>query len=103
MALRLKRARVAAKHADQLVVDDLDERLAGIEAARDLLTKGAVADSLDERLRNGQRDVGLEQRHANRAHRLADVVFGDPAAACHALDGLREASRQLIEHWSALK
>ena len=65
----LQRARVAAEHCDQLVVDDLDERLARIEAARDLLAEGAVAHSLDERLGDRQRDVGLEQRHAESSAR----------------------------------
>src|SRR5262245_43926872 len=102
MAVWIERARIAAQHLDQLVVHDLDERLAGIEAARDFLAERAIAHALDERFRDWQRDVGLEQRHANRAHGVAYVLFGDTAAAGHALDRLGEASRQLIEHSRAL-
>ncbi len=65
------RARVAAEHGDELVVDDLHERLTGIEAARDLLAERTVADAIDERLRDRQRDVRLEQRHADRPHGVA--------------------------------
>jgi hypothetical protein len=94
--------RVATEHGDQLVVHDLDERLAGIEAARDFFTERAIPHPLDERFRDRHRDVGLEQSHADRADSVAYVLFGDTAAAGHALDRLREASRQLIEHSRAL-
>ena len=80
------RARVAAEHCDQLVVDDLDERLAGIEAAGHLFAEGSVADSVDQSFGHRQRDVGLEQRHPNRPDGIADVVLGDPATARDALD-----------------
>ena len=96
------RARVAAEHGDELVVDDLHERLTGIQAARHFLAERAVADSVDERLGHRQRDVCLEQRHANGPHGVADVVLGDPAAAGDALERLGEARRQLIEHAGTL-
>jgi len=96
--LRLQRARVAAEHPEQLVVHDLHERLAGIETAGDFLAERPVAHALDERLGDGQRDVRFEQRHSYRPHGVADVLFGDAAAAGHTLERLREASRELIEH-----
>ncbi len=61
----------------------------GIQAARDLLAERSIAHAVDERLRDRQRDVRLEQRHANRAHRLAHVLFGDSAAPGDALQGGR--------------
>ena len=70
----------------------------GIQAARDFLAQRAIAHAVDERFRNGQRDVRLEQGHTNRAHRLAHVVLGDPAAPRDALQGGREARAELIEH-----
>ena len=83
------RARIAAEHGNELVVHDLDERLTWIEAARDFLAEGPIADAIHERLGDRQRDVGLEQRHADGPHGVFDVVFGDPAAAGHALDAPR--------------
>ena len=93
MAVRIHWARVATEHRDQLVVDDLDERLARIEAAGHLLAEGSVADSVDQSFGHRQRDVGLEQRHPNRPDGIADVLFGDPATARDALDCLGEAGR----------
>ncbi len=97
-AVRGDRARVAAEHGDQLVVHDLHEGLPGVQAPRDFLAERAIAHAVDERFRNGQRDVRLEQRHTNRAHRLAHVVLGDSAAPRDALQGGREARAELIEH-----
>jgi hypothetical protein len=88
MALRVQWARIAAEHRNQLVVHDLDERLPWIEAARHFLAERSIADSVHERFGDRQRHVGFEQRHANRPHGVFDVVFSDPAAAGHALDGL---------------
>jgi hypothetical protein len=102
LTARIQRARVAAEHGDELVVDDLDERLAGVEAARHFLAERPVADPVDERLRDGQSHVRFEQRHANRPHGVTHVVFGDSAAARHALHRFRETRRQLVEHAETL-
>jgi hypothetical protein len=58
-----------AQHLDQLVMDDLDDHLAGVT---DLMTRptALLLDRLDELARHFKRHVGLEQRHgAPRAWR----------------------------------
>ena len=43
-------------------------------------------------------DIGLEQRDAHLAQRVADVLLGQPAAAAQALDGAGEALGGGLEH-----
>jgi hypothetical protein len=56
---------------DQLVMDDLDDLLAGRDRFGDRLAGGLLLHRLDELARDGQRDVGLQQRHAHLAQRGA--------------------------------
>jgi hypothetical protein len=78
--------RVGAKHAHELVMHDLDDHLARRDGAHHLLADRLLLHPVDERAHHVERDVGLEQRTAHLAHRLADVVFGE-----------RAAPRQLVE------
>ena len=77
---------VGAEHRDELVVDDLDDHLAGRHRAQHFGADGLGFDLLGEVLDDIERDVGFEQRAANFAHRLDDVAFGQ-----------RAAPRQLVE------
>ncbi len=85
-------------------MDDLHERLAGIEAARYFFAERPVPYALYEGFCHRQRDVCLEQSHADGPHGVADVFLGDPAAARHALYRARQAGCELVEHgvWSRL-
>ena len=83
--VRRDRVQVAAEHRHELVVHDLREGLAGVQAARDFLAERAIAHAIDERLRNRHCDVRLEQRHAYRTHGLTHILFSDAAAPGHAL------------------
>ena len=87
----------AAHERDQLLVQDADERLAGREAGGDFGAERLLLDALDEGLDHRQRNVGLEQRHAHFAQGLADVFFGDAAAAAQRVDGAGKPRREVLE------
>ncbi len=64
----------------------------------DLLADDLRLDAVDEGLDDRQRDVRLEQRHADLAQRVGDVFFGQPAAAPEAFDDGRKTGGKLVEH-----
>ena len=75
---------------DELVVDDLDHDLARVEALDDLLAEGLLHHVVAELLDDLVVDVRLQQGRADLAHRLADVVLGDPPAAGHLAEDVAE-------------
>ena len=70
-----------AEDRGQLLVDDLDDLLAGVEALEHLGADCARADARHEVLDDAEVDVRLEQRQPDLAHCGVDVGFGDTAAA----------------------
>ena len=78
---------LAAEDADQLVVDDLDDLLGGVQRTGDLGALGAVLDAGDEGAHHGQRDVGLEQRQPDLAGGGVDVGVGQPTLATQPREG----------------
>ncbi len=86
---------------DQLVVDDLDDLLGGVQRLADLLAAGALLDGGDELLDDRQRDVGLEQRDPDLAGGRVDVGVGQPALAAQVLEGVGEAVGESGEQWSS--
>ena len=78
---------------DQLVVDDLDDLLAGRQALEDLVADRPLADARDEVLDDLEVDVRLEERETDLAHGGIDVGFADPAAAGQACRGSCAAGR----------
>ena len=87
-----------AHHRDQLVTHDADELLARREALHDLLPERAQAHPLDELLHHGKRDVRLEERHADLAQGVADVVLGEAPLAPQVLQRAGQALGQAFEH-----
>jgi hypothetical protein len=77
---------------------DLQERLPGAEAARDLLPDGTRLDRIDKLFHHRQRDVGLEERHAHLAQRALDVVLRQARLAADTAQALGEAIGQVLEH-----
>ena len=65
---------------------DLDHLLAGGEAVKHLGAHRPLLDAGDEVLHDREVDVRLEQRQPDLAHRLVDVVLGQPAAALEAVE-----------------
>ncbi len=70
----------AAHQLGELLVDDLDDHLAGLEALQHALADRLLADAGDELLGDLEVDVRLEQGEADLAHRLVDVVLAQLAA-----------------------
>ena len=87
-----------AQLLDHLVVDDLDDLLAGRDGLQDLDADGAVADLGDEVAHHGQGDVGVQQREADFPQRLGDVHFVQRAPAAQAVEDAVELVGQSLEH-----
>ena len=87
-----------AHHLHQLLVHDLHECLARIQGGIDLLAERSLLHLLDEVLDDRERHVGLEQRHANFAQRIADVLFGESCFTRETTEGLSEFFRKTVEH-----
>ncbi len=74
----------------QLLVDDFDHLLGGIERARDVAAHCAGAHARQEILDDGKMHIRLEQRQANLAQRGVDVRFAQgPVAGKPAEDFLQ--------------
>ena len=70
----------AAHQPGQLLVDDLDHLLAGIEAAEHVGAEAALLQRRGEGFDDLEVDVGLEQGEADLAHRRVDVGLAQLAA-----------------------
>jgi len=79
-----------AEDGDELLVDDLDDLLGRVQRLADLRAAGPLLDVADERLDDGQRDVGLEQRDPDLARGGVDVGLGEPTLAPKVLEGVGE-------------
>ena len=87
-----------AEQLGQLLVDDLDDLLAGRQAREHLLADGALAHRGDERLDDAEVDVGLEQGEPDLAHRAIDVVLAQRSARAEVAErGLQFVGKRL-EH-----
>ena len=90
-------AAVGAEHRDELVVDDLDDHLAGRHRAQHLGADGLGFDLLGEILDDIERDVGLEQGATNLAHRLRRRRFRSARRVVSACRGRRKGALSAIE------
>ena len=91
-------AGLAAEDVDQLLVDDLDDLLGGVERARDLRALGPLLDPVDEGAHHRQRDVRLQQRDADLARGGVDVGVGEAALAAQVAQGPAEPVGEGVEH-----
>ena len=82
----------------QLLVDDLDDLLAGRQARQHLLADGALAHGGDERLDDAEVDVGLEQGEPDLAHRAIDVFLAQRSARAQVAQGGLQFVRKRLEH-----
>ena len=84
--VEIDRLRVGAERADQLVVHDLDDHLAGRDRLDDVDADRAFLHLLDEAARHVERDVGLEQRAADLAQRRIDGLLRQRAEPGQAVE-----------------
>ena len=92
---------VALQDLDQLVMDDLDDLLAGADRFRDRSAGGLGRDGLDEVARHRQRDVRLQQGHAHLAHGGGDVLLGQGALLGQPVEDAAQAIGKVLEHGRA--
>ena len=67
---------LGAHELDELVIDDLDDHLAGVQSIHDVLTDGSLLHRFGEVLDHLEVDVGLEEGHLDLLHGLADILLG---------------------------
>ena len=89
---------LAAEDADQLLVDGLDDLLAGAQALGYVLTDQPEPDAVDEGPGHPDIDVGFEQGGADLAQGLVDIVVTQPSAASEAPEDAFEPVGQGVEH-----
>ena len=82
----------------EFVVDNLDDLLAGLDALDDLVADGLLLHALDEVARDFEVHVGIEQREAHVAQRVADVGLGNLAEAAQVAEDVLELAGQRIKH-----
>src|SRR4051794_34610869 len=88
-----------AHQVDELVVDDLHHQLARLEAADHLLPDRLFLNLFGELLDYFEVDVGLEQGRAYLAHRVADVLLAEAAAAGQIAEDVAEFITKRFKHW----
>ena len=89
---------LAAEQLDELLVDDLDDLLRGVQRARDLRPDGTLTDAIGEHAHCRQGHVGLEQGDPDLPDRVVDVGLGQPALAAQALEGRGQPVGEGCEH-----
>ena len=88
----------AAEQLDQLAVDDLHHLLRRRERGEDVLTDRPFFHAVDEGADHLEVDVRLQERHADFAERLLDVLLRQSAAAAELVeDGLQSGTKR-VEH-----
>ena len=87
-----------AQHLDQLVMDDLDDHLAGLDRLQHLGADGLLAHLVGEGAHDVQRHVGLEQRTAHLAQRRRDIGLRQRAAAGQAVQDGAKAFLEDFKH-----
>ncbi len=89
---------LAAEDGDELLVDDLDDLLGGVQRLGDLGAARPLLHVGDEGPDHGQGDVGFQQGDTDLACRGVDVRLGQAALAPEVLEGRAKAVGESIEH-----
>ena len=88
----------SAHEGRELLVHDLHDLLARIEAFEHPLADTALTHLRGELLDDLEVDIGLEQREPDLAHRAVDVGLAQLAARANAGECLLQTIRKLVEH-----
>jgi hypothetical protein len=89
---------IVAHEADELVVDDFDHLLAGLDGGEDFGTDGFLGDVGDKGVDDVVVDVGFEEGGADFLHGFADIGFGDFAFAGKVAEEGSEAVLKGFKH-----
>ncbi len=81
---------VVAEDVHELVADDFDDLLGGIERGGDFRPEGLGADVVDDLAGDVEVDVGFEERGADPAEGVVDVFVGEGALAAEVFEGALE-------------
>ncbi len=79
-----------AEDVHELVADDFDDLLGGIERGGDFGAEGLGADVVDDLAGDIEVDVGFEERGADLAEGVVDVFVGEGALAAEVFEGALE-------------
>jgi hypothetical protein len=79
-------------------VDDLDDLLAGVQAAQHVLAEGTLLYRRDEVAGDLEVDVCLQEGEADLAHRLRDRLVVEAALAAEIAQRRLQAAGERIEH-----
>src|SRR3546814_5942898 len=79
-------------------MDDLHDLLAGRDRANHLLADSLLGDLVDKAAGDRKRDIGLQQRHAHFAHRLADIGFRERTTPTQAVEHAAKPVAQALKH-----
>src|SRR5262249_32694374 len=94
----LELGRVVAEEVGELLVDDLDDVLAGGKSPQHLFAERALAHPVDEAADDLEVDVGFEQREPDLAHRARDRLVVELALAAQVAEGTAQAVGKGVEH-----
>jgi len=86
----------------ELLVDDRDEHLGGIDGLEDLGADGRRLDPVDEVLDDLEADVGGEEGAADLLEALFDVGLGEAALAGKLPEDAAQGFAQGLEHGSGI-
>src|SRR3546814_10727099 len=79
-------------------MDDRHDLLAGRDRANHLLADSLLGDLVDKAAGDRKRDIGLQQRHAHFAHRLADIGFRERTTPTQAVEHAAKPVAQALKH-----
>ena len=94
----LKRAVSWPRTVHELVADDFDDLLGGVEGGGDLGAEGLGADVLDDFAGDVEVDVGLEEGDADLAEGVVDVFVGEGALAAQVFEAALELFGEVLKH-----
>ncbi len=96
--VQVDRFGVRTQNANEFVVDDLHDHLAGRHRFDDIRAHGLRLHGFREVFDHIERHVRLEQRAAHLAHRLRDVAVGQRATAAKLVENTGQPVRKALEH-----
>ena len=94
----IQRRVLRAEQRHQFVIDDFDDLLAGLHRLNHFRAQRLLLHTLDEIARDLEVHIGVEQRHAHLAQRVADVALGNFPKPAQVFENLLQLVGQAVEH-----